>query len=126
VDIYKIIPEKFKQFIKSKVPLSSITIKSKNANSAFDVKGIKIIGSNGVNLENKVIEVKTEKIDLELNEDAFKKKKIVNKKVYNIIFLFKDFNDINTNHPITCPNQYLCVNFQLKICNDIFHVFLVL
>jgi hypothetical protein len=76
---FEITPEKFKQFIKFKVSLSSITIKSKNANSAFDIKGIKIIGSNGVNLENKVIEVETEKIDLELNDDALKKKKIVKK-----------------------------------------------
>jgi hypothetical protein len=30
-------------------------------------------------LENKVIEVETEKIDLELNDDALKKKKIVKK-----------------------------------------------
>ena len=50
-----------------------------HANSAFDIKCIKIIGSNGVNLENKVIEVETEKIDLELNDDALKKKKIVKK-----------------------------------------------
>ena len=35
---FEITPEKFKQFIKSKVPMSSITIKNKNANSAFDIK----------------------------------------------------------------------------------------
>jgi hypothetical protein len=34
--------EKFKQFIKTKVPSSSLVIKSKNANSAFEIKGIKI------------------------------------------------------------------------------------
>jgi hypothetical protein len=34
--------EKFKQFIKTKVPSSSLVVKSKNANSAFEIKGIKI------------------------------------------------------------------------------------
>jgi hypothetical protein len=43
--------DKFKQYIKSKVPLSSIILRSKNANSAFDVKGIKLKSE-----ENKVIE----------------------------------------------------------------------
>jgi hypothetical protein len=74
---FEITTEKFKQFIKSKVPLSSITIKSKNANSAFDIKGIKIISSIG---ENNVEEIINEKIDLELNEDILKKKKIIKKK----------------------------------------------
>ena len=75
---FEITPEKFKQFIKSKVPISSITIKSKNANSAFDIKGIKIVSSLiGENQEN-IIE--TEKIELELNEDALKKKKVIKKK----------------------------------------------
>jgi hypothetical protein len=74
---FEITPEKFKQFIKSKVPLSNITIKSKNANSAFDIKGIKIISSIGENQENIV---ETEKLELELNEDALKKKRIVKKK----------------------------------------------
>lgn len=71
---FEITPEKFKQFIKSKVPLSSITIKSKNANSAFDIKGIKINCPIEENLET------PEKIDIELNEDAIKKKKVIKKK----------------------------------------------
>jgi hypothetical protein len=74
---FEITTEKFKQFIRSKVPLSSITIKSKNANSAFDIKGIKIIGES---YENKVIEVETEKLELELNEDVIKKKRVIKKK----------------------------------------------
>lgn len=79
---FEITPEKFKQFIKSKVPLSSITIKSKNANSAFDIKGIKIIYGSVENQENKVIDIETEteKIELELNEDVIKKKKVIKKK----------------------------------------------
>jgi len=78
---FEITTEKFKQFIKSKVPLSSITIKSKNANSAFEIKGIKIIGENQ---ENKIIEVDTNKIELELNDEIIenesKKKRIIKKK----------------------------------------------
>lgn len=73
---FEITPEKFKQFIKSKVPMSSITIKNKNANSAFDIKGIKIKNLCG---ENNLVE--EEKIEVELNEEVInKKKKVVKKK----------------------------------------------
>ena len=65
--------DKFKQYIKSKVPLSSIILRNKNANSAFDVKGIKMVA---VVFENSVEE---EKIELELNEEVLKKKKVVKK-----------------------------------------------
>jgi hypothetical protein len=67
--------DKFKQYIKSKVPLSSIVLRSKNANSAFDVKGI-----NLKVFENKV----EEKIELELNEKVINKK-VTNKKYTNNI-----------------------------------------
>ncbi|NDE19898.1 MAG: hypothetical protein EB000_05620, partial [Alphaproteobacteria bacterium] len=46
--------EKFKQFIKTKVPSSSLVIKSKNANSAFEIKGIKIkhlVGEEEIDIE---------------------------------------------------------------------------
>jgi hypothetical protein len=78
---FEITPEKFKQFIKSKVSLSSITIKSKNANSAFDIKGVKLIVPTEQNheQENKVMEVQTEKLELELNEEVLKKKKVIRK-----------------------------------------------
>ena len=66
--------DKFKQYIKTKVPLSSIILRNKNANSAFDVKGLKMSEPKEV-----VVEAITE---LELNEDALKKKKVV-KKVKN-------------------------------------------
>jgi hypothetical protein len=38
---FDVTTDKFKQFIKAKVPLQSIILKSKNANSAFEIKGIK-------------------------------------------------------------------------------------
>ena len=65
--------DKFKQYIKSKVPMSSLVLRSKNANSAFDIKGLRL---KEIDYENNVIE---EKIELELNEDALKKKKVVKK-----------------------------------------------
>jgi hypothetical protein len=37
---FDVTTEKFKQFIKAKVPMTSILLKSKNANSAFEIKGI--------------------------------------------------------------------------------------
>jgi len=66
--------EKFKQYLKTKVPLACIILRNKNANSAFDIKGIKM--RENVKVEN-VIE---EKIELELNEEVLKKKKIIKKK----------------------------------------------
>jgi hypothetical protein len=58
--------EKFKQFIKTKTPSSSLIIKSKNANSAFEIKGIKLKEIH-VNVE--------EKIDIEFVEEMEVKKK---------------------------------------------------
>ena len=63
--------DKFKQYIKTKVSLSSIILRNKNSNSAFDVKGIKMREQKEIVLE--------EKIELELNEEVLKKKKIIKK-----------------------------------------------
>lgn len=52
-------PDKFKQYIKSKIPLSSIMLKNKNANSAFDIIAITI---------KPTILNQPQKIDVELNE----------------------------------------------------------
>jgi hypothetical protein len=66
--------DKFKQYIKTKIPMSSIILRSKNANSAFDIKGIRMTVS-----DKPLVEV--EKIELELNEEtANQKKKMVKKK----------------------------------------------
>jgi hypothetical protein len=66
--------DNFKQYLKSKVPMSGIILRNKNANSAFDVKGIKLKSA-----ENKVVDKKEEKIELELNEEVLKKKKVIKK-----------------------------------------------
>jgi hypothetical protein len=73
---FEITPDKFRQFVKSKVSMSSITIKNKNVNSAFDIKGIKLLCSSG----DKIDIVETEKLILELDEEVIKKKKIITKK----------------------------------------------
>jgi len=64
--------DKFKQYLKSKVPINSIFLRNTNANSAFDINGIKL-----KEVDVKVIE---EKIELELNEEVIKKKKVIKKK----------------------------------------------
>lgn len=74
---FEITPEKFKQYIKSKVPLSSITIKSKNANAAFDIKGIRLQPCSPLHPVGSSYQADT--LDVQLNEDALKKKKVQKK-----------------------------------------------
>jgi hypothetical protein len=112
--------DKFKQYIKSKVPLSSIILRSKNANSAFDIKGIRIkeiIYKSG-NVE--------EKIELELDEEVLKKKKIVKKsqeivfskevdtKILNEYYLNNDIIEISENNKIR-PWQVVSLLMKYKI-----------
>ena len=59
--------EKFKQFIKTKIPSSSLVIKSKNANSAFEIKGI--------NLKEIEVVVEEKIDDVEFVDDMDVKKK---------------------------------------------------
>jgi hypothetical protein len=75
--------DKFKQYIKSKVPLSYIVLRSKNANAAFDIKGIKIKEVDNSEKEKEKEINQDEKIELELNEDVIKKKKIIKKQSKN-------------------------------------------
>ena len=72
--------DKFKQYLKSKVSSSAILLRSKNANSAFDVKGIKL---KEINYDTNIIE---EKMDVELNEEVIKNKKIIKKKTPETYF----------------------------------------
>jgi hypothetical protein len=76
---FEITPDKFRQFVKSKVSMSCITIKNKNVNSAFDIKGIKLLCSSGTS-GDKIDIVETEKLILELDEEVIKKKKVIKKK----------------------------------------------
>jgi hypothetical protein len=114
--------DKFKQYLKSKVPMSAILLRNKNANSAFDIKGIRL--KEDVFGENKVVE---EKLELELNEDVVnKKKKIVKKKpeiyfsqeldskILNEYFLQKDIIDISKINNVK-PWQVVSVLMRYKI-----------
>jgi len=58
--------ENFKQFIKTKMPSSSLVIKSKNANSAFEIKGIKL---------KEIVFHEDDKIEIEFVEEHYVKKK---------------------------------------------------
>ena len=66
--------DKFKNYIKTKVPLSSIILRNKNSNSAFDIKCIKL-----KQLVNENVEEVPEKIVVELNTEVIKRKKVVKK-----------------------------------------------
>jgi len=65
--------DKFKQYLKSKVPISAILLRNKNANSAFDIKGIQ--------LKEEDVKVIEDKLEVELNEEIVKKKKVIKKKL---------------------------------------------
>ena len=80
--------DKFKQFIKSKVPLSSLYLKNKNANSAFDIKGILLKSEKIKTSEEAVVE---KNIVIELVEDVIKNKKI--KKVISKEYYFDEVVD---------------------------------
>ena len=71
--------DKFKNYLKSKVSISSILLRNKNANAAFDIKGLKLKV-----FENVVEE--TEKIELDLDEEVVKKKKVTKKSNKEIYF----------------------------------------
>jgi hypothetical protein len=72
--------DKFKNYLKSKVPLSSIQLRNKSVNAAFDIKGICLKTS-----KDKVIE--NDKIELELDEEVLVSKsnkdlKKIKKEIY--------------------------------------------
>ena len=57
---FDVTTDKFRNFIKTKIPMTSIVLKSKNANSAFEIKGIR--------WREVKKEIPVEKIDLVINE----------------------------------------------------------
>ena len=72
--------DKFKQYLKSKVPSTAILLRNKNSNGAFDIKGIQL---KTIICESNIIQ---EKIDVELNEEVLKKKKVIKKKNPEVYF----------------------------------------
>jgi hypothetical protein len=83
---FNITPDKFKQFVKSKTPLSNIVLKNKNVNSAFEIKGIKF-KSTEEKMAAPVLEV--------VLVDDNKKKKIIKKsKVETEVYFDKTIDKI--------------------------------
>jgi hypothetical protein len=99
------------------VPLSSIILRNKNANAAFDVKGLKLV--------EPVIE-ETEKIELELHEEVVKKKKVTKKSNKEIYFdkevdnkIIEDYNkqdimELSTNYNVR-PWEIVSLLIRYKI-----------
>jgi len=114
--------EKFKQYIKSKVPSSCIILRNKNANSAFDIKGIQL---KIINYKSNII-IENEKIDIELNEEMMKKQKIIKKsteivfskeldsKILNEYYSNKDIMEISEKNNIK-PWQVVSLLMKYKI-----------
>ena len=72
--------DKFKQYIKSKIPISNIILRSKNVNCAFEIKGIKLKNIVKEVLTNNMNENIIMNLDLEPIENP-KAKKIVKPKL---------------------------------------------
>lgn len=72
---FDITTEKFKKYIKSKVPCSCLNLKSKNANSALEIKGIRM--KVFVSIPEK--DDSSEKMEIEFVEGESLKKKLVKK-----------------------------------------------
>lgn len=69
--------DKFRQYIKSKVPFSSLIIKNKNANSAFEIKGV-TFKKEEEEMEKEKEEELILELELELDEvPVLKKKKVI-------------------------------------------------
>ena len=109
---FNITPDKFRQFVKSNIPSSCIVLKNKNANSAFEIKGIKF-KSNEEKMVAPVLEV--------VLVDDNKKKKIIKKSKGEIEIYFDKAIDktiiedyiINKEDVMTLANKYNIKTFQL-------------
>jgi hypothetical protein len=83
---FEITTEKFKKYIKSKVPFSCLNLKSKNANSAIEIKGLKM-KEMAVQEEKMVDATETEKMEIEFVENVeLKKKKQIKQKKKEFFF----------------------------------------
>ena len=109
---FNITPDKFRQFVKSNIPSSCIVLKNKNANSAFEIKGIKFKST-----EEKMVAPVLEVVLVDDN----KKKKIIKKSKGEIEIYFDKAIDktiiedyiINKEDVMTLANKYNIKTFQL-------------
>ena len=110
---FNITPDKFKQFVKSKTPLSNIVLKNKNVNSAFEIKGIKFKSTE----EKMAAPV----LDVVVVDDNKKKKKIIKKsKVETEVYFDKTIDKtiiedyiISKDDVMTLASKYNVKTFQL-------------
>ena len=108
---FNITPDKFKQFVKSKTP--DIVLKNKNANSAFEIKGIKFKST-----EEKIA---APVLEVVLVDDNKKKKKIIKKsKVETEVYFDKTIDKtiiedyiISKDDVMTLASKYNVKTFQL-------------
>jgi len=106
---FDVTTDKFKQFIKAKVPMTSIILKSKNANSAIEIKGIKW----------KCVEEEEQKIETLLVSDVPKKKII--KKIKSTEVYFDEKTDktiiedyiVSNDDVMQLANKHNIKTFQL-------------
>jgi hypothetical protein len=109
---FDVTTDKFRQYLKTKVPMSSIILKNKNTNSAFEIKGIK-----WKYVENKV----EEKVEVEtvLVNDVPKKKTIKKVKTPEVYFdenidktIIEDYI-VSNDDIMTLANKYKIQTFQI-------------
>lgn len=106
---FDVTTDKFKQFIKAKVPMTSIILKSKNANSAIEIKGIKW----------KCVEEEENKIEPLLVSDVPKRKII--KKIKSTEVYFDEKTDktiiedyiVSNDDVMQLANKHKIKTFQL-------------
>ena len=97
---FDVTTDKFKQYIKAKVPITSIILKSKNANSAFEIKGIR-----WKSIFEKVEDTNVETL---LVSDVPKKKIIKKNKPPEVYFDEKKDKDIIEDY-IVSNNDVMCL-----------------
>ena len=97
---FDVTTDKFKQYIKAKVPITSIILKSKNANSAFEIKGIR-----WKSIFEKVEDTNVETL---LVSDVPKKKIIKKNKPLEVYFDEKKDKDIIEDY-IVSNNDVMCL-----------------
>ena len=109
---FDVTTDKFRQYVKTKVPMSSIILKNKNTNSAFEIKGIK-----WKYVENKV----EEKVEVEtvLVNDVPKKKTIKKVKTPEVYFdentdktIIEDYI-VSNDDIMTLANKYKIQTFKI-------------
>ena len=107
---FELTVDKFKNYIKTKMPASSLVMKSKNINSAFDIKGIKLI--------DKTIEILVKKVKSQNSKAKYYFNEEIDSKILNEYENYDNniFN-ISTNNSIKIF-EVVSVLIRHKIINN--------